>query len=96
MGIPIPTTLSGGITHPNRTIMAQRVPLLGTTELLNAPGMEHPTKVVEVPQFAQAGHFSVIIEIVESVLELTASGGKFGRLLHGYTGSRPDADFADK
>jgi len=96
MGILILTIMSGGIIHPNRTIMVRRVPLLGTTEPLNALDMARPTKVVGVPQFAQTGHFSVILEIVENVSRLTMSGGKFGPLLCGYTGSRPGADFANK
>lgn len=58
--------------------MAQRVPLLGTTEPLNVLDMARPIKAVEGPQFTHTYHFSVIIEIVESVLQVTMSGGKLG------------------
>ncbi|KAF8455764.1 hypothetical protein BGX38DRAFT_1267051 [Terfezia claveryi] len=73
-GIPILTAMTGGITHPNQTIMAQKVLLLGTTEPLNAPGMARPTRAVGVLQSAQTDLFSAIIEIVENVLQLTVSG----------------------
>lgn len=92
-GIPILTAMTRSINHPNRTIIAQRVLLLGITEPLNAPGMAPPTRAVGVLQSAPTDLFSAIIEIVENDLQLIVSGGKLEPLVSGNLGSGPHADF---